>query len=143
MDQLRTCFVIAPINDLFDRYYKNIFRRAVVDAGFKPVRADSLARSTDIIGDIWRLTNDAFVLLADLSGMNPNVLYELGLAHALGKPVVLVASRVDDIPFDLRGLRVLIYDKDDEAWGTKLRQDITKALVQSRELSTGPYPFTI
>jgi len=47
------------------------------------------------------------VLLADLTGKNPNVFYELGLAHALAKPVILIAETLDDIPFDLRALRVI------------------------------------
>jgi hypothetical protein len=44
----------------------------------------------------------------------------LGLAHALAKPVVLVSSNEDDIPFDLRHIRVIIYDQSDPFWGTKL-----------------------
>lgn len=52
--------------------------------------------------------------------MNPNVFYELGLAHALNKPVVLVSSNEDDVPFDLRHIRVIIYDQTDPFWGQKL-----------------------
>ena len=61
---------------------------------------------------------------ADLSGKNPNVFYELGLAHAIGKPVVMVAATIDDVPFDLRGLRTILYDKENEAWGEELRERI-------------------
>jgi hypothetical protein len=51
---------------------------------------------------------------------NPNVFYELGLAHALEKPVVLVSSNQDDVPFDLRHIRVILYDQTDPFWGQKL-----------------------
>lgn len=140
---LPTCFVIMPFGQPLDRYFNNIFVPAVVDAGLDPIRADSLFRSTNIVGDIWRLTKNATVLLADLTGKNPNVFYELGLAHAIGKPVVLVSNTIDDVPFDLRSLRVLIYDKDDEEWGTRLQEGITKALKETiADLASAvPLPF--
>jgi hypothetical protein len=139
----QTCFVIMPFGLPYDRYYNNIMAPAVVDANLEPLRADSLFRSSNIVADIWKLTRESSVLLADLSGKNPNVFYELGLAHALGKPVVLTASTIDDVPFDLRGLRVLIYDREDEAWGAKLQEGITKALSETLADVAGaiPSPF--
>jgi nucleoside 2-deoxyribosyltransferase len=59
--------------------------------------------------DIWKQINQAKVVIADLTFKNPNVFYELGLAHAIGKPVVLIAQTIDDIPFDLRSVRIVIY----------------------------------
>ncbi len=70
-------------------------------------------------GKHWQIEK-AKLLLADLSGKNPNVFYELGLAHALEKPVVLVSSNQDDVPFDLRHIRVILYDQTDPFWGQKL-----------------------
>jgi hypothetical protein len=52
----------------------------------------------------------------------------LGLAHAAGKPVVIVTNSVEDIPFDLKGLRVIEYDKQNEDWGATLKEDITIAV---------------
>lgn len=132
-----------PFGPPHDRYFNNIFAPAVVEAGLEPVRADSLFRSTPIVGDIWRLTREATVLLADLTGKNANVFYELGLAHAIGKPVILVSSSIDDVPFDLRALRVLIYDKDDESWGANLQGNIVRALAETLEdlASAVPTPF--
>src|ERR1051326_7232713 len=95
------CLVLMPFADPPDRYYKPIYSVAISEAGLKPVRADSLFTSTPIMDDIWRLVQDSTVLLADLTGRNPNVFYELGLAHAISKPVVLVAETMDDVPFDL------------------------------------------
>ncbi len=132
-----------PYGAPHDRYYSNIFAPAVVEAGLDPVRADSMFRSVAIMGDIWRLTREAKVLLADLTGKNANVFYELGLAHAIGKPVVLVANSIDDVPFDLRALRVLIYDKDDETWGTSLQDNLVRALEETLNdlTSAVPLPF--
>jgi hypothetical protein len=50
------------------------------------------------------------VILADLTNKNPNVFYELGLAHAVGTPVILLAQSIDDVPFDLRPVRTIIYE---------------------------------
>jgi ribosomal protein L7/L12 len=125
------CFVLMPFGGSFDRYYSNIFVPAIENAGLVAVRTDSLFRSSPIMGDIWRLVNQVNVLLADLSGKNPNVFYELGLAHAVGKPVVLVSSNIEDVPFDLRGLRVLIYDKENESWGDELQRSISKSLKET------------
>src|SRR5215831_14264936 len=126
-----TCFVIMPFGPPFDRYYKNIFVPAIEEAGLRPVRGDSIFLPSAIIQDIWRLLSDAKVLVADLTGRNPNVFYELGLAHALQKPVILVANSMDDVPFDLRGLRVLSYDKENENWGTELRQTVVASLKET------------
>ena len=62
------------------------------------------------------------MMLADLTGKNANVLYELGLAHAIDKPVVLLSQSMDDVPFDLRALRVITYDVAHPGWGGLLRR---------------------
>lgn len=75
-------------------------------------------------------TKRARLILADLSGKNPNVFYELGLAHALAKPAILVAESMDDVPFDLRALRVLKYDKNHPDWGHILRDKVKTAIAE-------------
>jgi hypothetical protein len=124
----RACFVITPFGQPFDRYYLNIFVPAIRGAGLKPLRADSIFSPSTIMGDVWRFTREAVVVLADVTGKNPNVFYELGLAHAVGKPVVIVTNSLEDVPFDLKGLRVIEYDKQNEAWGTVLQENISAAI---------------
>ncbi|HEX3745946.1 MAG TPA: hypothetical protein VHW09_18520 [Bryobacteraceae bacterium] len=82
------CFVIMPFGGWLDDYYKAIYRPAIEAANLEPHRADDLFRPSTIVNDIWAYTRKAKLLLADLTGKNPNVFYELGLAHALAKPVV-------------------------------------------------------
>ena len=69
---------------------------------------------------IWR----SRVVLADLSGKNPNVFYEVGIAHSLGRRTILVAQSMDDVPFDLRALRVLHYENNEEG-----RHQLTQAIT--------------
>lgn len=129
--EAEVCFIIMPYGGPFDRYYEKIYAPAVMDAGLRPKRADSIFASGAILTDVWQFTKSAKLLLADMTGHNPNVFYELGLAHAIAKPVVLVAPSIEDVPFDLRGLRVITYDKDNESWGSDLRSSIKRALSET------------
>ena len=63
-----------------------------------------------ILDKIGRLISQADVVIADCSGRNPNVFYELGMAHALGKPVVLITSdAVEQAPTDIRAFEFISY----------------------------------
>jgi hypothetical protein len=140
---LDTCFVLMPFGGWFDRYYKEIYMVAIKDSGFEPVRADGLFDTGSVMEQIWLQIKKAKVLLADLTGKNPNVFYELGLAHAIRKPVVFVASTIDDVPFDLRHLRVVLYEVQEPGWSDKLKRDIVAHLKGTREEpeKTIPQPF--
>ena len=126
---INTCFVMMPFAAQFDRYYRNIFVPAIQRSGLEPVRGDGIFGSA-IVADVWRILKTSSVALADLTGRNPNVFYELGLAHAIGKPVILVASNIGDVPIDLGGLRVILYNKDDEDWGVRLQLDLERSLAE-------------
>lgn len=123
-----TCFVIMPFGGWFDEYYSSVYKPAILAAGLEPHRADDLYRPSSIVNDIWAYTKESKVVLADLSGKNANVFYELGLAHALAKPVILVTDLMSDIPFDLRALRVIEYEKNAPDWGDDLREKIQDAI---------------
>lgn len=136
------CFVIMPFGGLFDRYYLNLFVPAIQAAGLRAVRADSIFSSTSIMSDIWHITRHASVVLADVSGKNSNVFYELGLAHACRKPVIIITGSLEDVPFDLKGLRVIEYNKDDENWGSVLKDKITGNLKSAISDPTIAIPTT-
>jgi hypothetical protein len=119
-----------PFGGYFDKYYESIFQPAIKNAKLEPKRADDLYRPSTIVNDIWAYTKKAKLVLADLTGKNANVFYELGLAHALAKPVILVAESMEDVPFDLRALRVLEYSKHQPNWGDLLKEKITTAIAE-------------
>lgn len=124
------CFTIMPFGGWFDEYYESIYCPAIEAAKLKPCRADDLYRPSTIVNDIWSYTQKAKLVLADLSGKNPNVFYELGLAHALAKPAILVTESIEDVPFDLRALRVLEYNKNQPRWGELLQEKITASIKE-------------
>lgn len=129
------CFTIMPFGGWFDNYYSQIYSHAIEESGLVPRRADDVYRPGTIVHDIWDLTKTAKIIVADLTGKNPNVLYELGLAHALAKPVILITESLDDIPFDLRALRIIEYNKNDPEWGDILKEKTKEAI---REVSESP-----
>lgn len=128
------CFVMMPFASPHGQYYEQVFKPAIEKAGLKPVRADTEIFGTGkIIDQIWGGIRSAKVLLAELTTRNPNVFYELGLAHALEKPVVLVSSNEGDVPFDLRHIRVIYYDTSDPFWGNKLIDKIAENILSAIE----------
>lgn len=131
------CFVICPFGGWHDDYHEHIFCTAIKAVGLDPRRADDLFRPSSIVHDIWSLVSSCKVMLADLTGKNPNVFYELGLAHAAGKPVLLVTQTMDDVPFDLRALRVITYDVQDPSWGDQLRDNIKTGLKEILQAPEG------
>lgn len=140
---LDTCFVMMPFGQWFDRYYQEIYVPAIKEAGFEPVRADELFTTGSVVEQIWEQIEKAKLLLADLTGKNPNVFYELGLSHAARKPVVFTAGELDDVPFDLRHLRVIIYDVREPEWAARLRKSVTDYLRNAAKEpgKSIPHPF--
>lgn len=128
-----SCFVIMPFGSYFDSYYIDIYKKAILNVGLVPNRADDLYRSSTIVQDIWNFTKEAKVILADLTGKNPNVFYELGLAHALVKPAILITNTIEDVPFDLRALRIITFDKNLPNWGNILKEKIESSLKETLE----------
>lgn len=135
VDNRELCFAIMPFGGWFDDYYTTIYCPAIENAGLKPCRADDLYRPSTIVHDIWSYTKRAKLILADLTGKNANVFYELGLAHALAKPAILVVENMDDVPFDLRALRIIEYDKNAPNWGDVLKDKIETSI---REVMDSP-----
>ncbi|TEW69559.1 hypothetical protein E2R65_04905 [Mucilaginibacter phyllosphaerae] len=127
-----TCFVMMPFAAPLGQYYRKIFEPAIEKAGLKAVRADDdLFGTGKIIDQIWAGITSAKVLIAELTSRNPNVYYELGLAHALKKPVVLVCSNEQDVPFDLKHIRVIYYDMYDPFWGEKLIEKVAENILSA------------
>lgn len=127
-----TCFVVMPFAPPHGEYYAKIYEPAIQKAGLTPVRADTeIFGAGKIMDQIWAGINNAKVLVAELTTRNANVFYELGLAHALEKPVVLVSSNEDDVPFDLHHIRVIYYDILDPFWGPKLLDKVAENILSA------------
>jgi len=132
VDSGDSCFVMMPFALPHGDYYSKIYKPAIEKAGLRSVRADAEIFATGKIMDqIWSGIHAAKVLVAELTTRNPNVFYELGLAHALEKPVVLVSSNEMDVPFDLKHIRVIYYDTSDPFWGNKLMDKVAENILSA------------
>lgn len=124
----KTCFVIMPFSKDFDEIYNAVYVPAISSLGLKPVRADEIYNNRPVIEDIFKSIHEATVILADVTGRNPNVNYELGAAHALKKETVIVTADINDVPFDYRHLRVVEYNRTAIDWNRKLSASIKETL---------------
>jgi len=100
--------VMMPFGKEFDPVLSAL-RDAASGLHLRCVRADDIWFHHHVIQDIVDLIAKAKVVVCDCSGRNPNVFYEIGIAHSLGKDVILITRSADDIPFDLRHLRYVSY----------------------------------
>lgn len=118
--------VMMPFNAEFDKVYATI-KKAVESVGLSCIRVDEMWENPQIIEDIVSLINISFVVICDCTGRNPNVFYELGIAHTLGRDVVVITQSESDIPFDIRHLRYVHYT-DNEKGLEQLREQIVERL---------------
>jgi len=105
------CFVLLPFRPEFDEVYRDLIVPAARSVWLKPLRADDIYAPGQVIEQIRVAIQQARLCVADITGANPNVLYEMGIAHTLGKPTIVLAKSIDDVPFDLRSTRVIIYGR--------------------------------
>lgn len=99
---------MMPFSVSFDAVYQTI-DKAASEAGLRAERADNIWQESAIIQDIFGLIFRSNIVVCDFSGRNPNVFYEAGIAHTLGKHVIPITQSPEDIPFDLRHHRYIHY----------------------------------
>lgn len=106
-------FVLMPFSPDFDRVYRNIIQPAL--EGYDVFRADSRLDERGILEKIVTGIAEADLVVADITAANANVMYELGVAHALSKPTIMIAQSVTAVPFDVRAYPVHEYSYDAES----------------------------
>ncbi|MBE3286624.1 hypothetical protein [Enterobacter cloacae complex sp. P31C] len=126
----KTCFVIMPFTGTaeyepghFDRVYEYLIKPACKMANFEPIRGDDSKASNMIMLDVLRNIIDCDMAICDLSSINANVFYELGLRQAFDKKTILIRDGLHAVPFDLLGFRYVPYSPT-------LRVDTVKSEIQ-------------
>jgi hypothetical protein len=106
------CFVIMPFGvESLSIVYEDFVKPTLNDrCKLRTERGDDVFGSNVIMDDITKSIRKARLIIADLTGRNPNVFYEVGIAHAIKKQVQLMTQSIDDVPFDLRHRRALVYE---------------------------------
>lgn len=120
MGENRVCFVISPIGEddsdirrRSDQIFKYIIIPVSQECGYEAVRADKISRPGMITSQIIQHLLDDSLVIADLTGQNPNVFYELAIRHAVRKPYIQIVKKGEAIPFDISQSRTIYIDHRD------------------------------
>jgi hypothetical protein len=104
-------FVVMQFGEPYDSLFKEVIVPVAKDAGFIAFRANDVFRPGIVLQDIRRGIIESDIIIAEITPANPNVFYELGYAHAMEKPTILLANRnLEKLPFDISGYRVIFYN---------------------------------
>lgn len=140
------CFVIMPYGNReknarrkheLDSLYEHIIKPAVeavtipgeTTANVRCHRGDKEPGPGEIVAHIVENLVLSELAIAELTGRNPNVFYELGVRHAVSDKTILISESEEDVPFDLRGQRLILYTRDFDG-GVRLGKDITRAVQE-------------
>ena len=139
----KICFVIAPIGEpesdirkRSDQVLEHIIRPVVESCGYKAVRADEIAEPGIITNQIIRHVVDDPLVIADLTGQNPNVFYELAIRHTTRKPLIQIINKVEDIPFDVGSMRAIIVNHRDLDSVQNAKTEIQRQIQSLEESSS-------
>jgi hypothetical protein len=135
IDNTRTCFVISPIGKegsevrkRADQVLKHIITPPVLGCGYKPLRADKISEPGLITSQVLQHILDDPLVIADLTGMNPNVFYELAIRHAFRRPIVQLCQKGEELPFDVSGMRTIFVDYHDLDSVEETKQEIERQI---------------
>ena len=107
-------FVLMPFNAKMEKVYTNHIKKMGDELGVTIRRADDIFSPRPFMEKVWDGICAAQLILADCTQKNPNVFYEIGMAHAVGKKVVLITRSEKDIPSDIKHFEYIPYDYDPE-----------------------------
>jgi hypothetical protein len=131
----KICFVIAPIGDegseirrRSDQVLKHIIAPAAKDCGYETIRADKISEPGIITSQVIQHLVDDALVIADLTGRNPNVFYELAIRHAVRKPVVQIIHTGESIPFDVAASRTIHVDHHDLDSVARCRDELSQQI---------------
>jgi hypothetical protein len=152
MTALRPCFVISPIGEAgsetrkrADQVLRHVIEPAAANCGFEAIRADKMSEPGMITSQVIQHIVDDPLVIADLTGSNANVFYELAIRHAIRKPLVQVIQKGEKIPFDVAGMRTIPVDHKDLDSVDEARTEIEKQIraIEGRSPDEIDSPITV
>jgi len=134
LSEIRSAFVVMEFSETFNDLYTHVIKPVCKNAEVNTVRADERHGPGQILSDIERKIAESSVIIADVTPVNANVFYEVGYAHALRKPTILLAQKGTRLPFDISGFRTIFYDNTIEGKSKVedlLQKHLAEIFVQS------------
>lgn len=110
--QKASAFIVSQFGGDYDTLYVDVIKPICERLNYDPIRGDEMATNSMILDDIISSIKNSAVVIADISPDNPNVFYEIGYAHAINKPTILLCEKScrSKLPFDVSGFRTIFYD---------------------------------
>lgn len=136
-------FVLMPFEEGFNDVYTYGIQAAAKDAGIVAERVDEQRFTESILERIYRQIESADLVIADMTGKNPNVFYEVGFAHAKDKPCVLLTQNAEDIPFDLKHHHHIIYGGSIKELRSKLTPHLEWLKAEIHKNQTEPISISL
>ncbi len=130
-------FVLMPFTEILKPIYDDHIKKVSKANNLTIARADDFFSQNSIMHEVWSAITQASIIIADCTGKNPNVFYEIGIAHTIGKPVILITQNQDDVPFDLRHIRYILYEYTPSGM-IKFENSLTKTILEiMKDVDTG------
>lgn len=139
-EKSRNVFVLMPLNEEMKKVYTEGIKQIFLELGWVCNRSDEKFDTPEVVCTICKNIQEASLVLADLTGRNPNVFLEIGLAFGMGKHVVFLSQGSENIPFDAKTFRTLFYDPSSIKG---LKQDIQSLIknVKSKQVTSNTSSF--
>lgn len=126
-------FVLTPFNNRFSRAYE-VIQDVCMTVGLKCMRGDEDFLRSDILPHILKLICKAGIVIGNIEGRNPNVFYELGLAHAMDKKTLLISKTTENLPIDIKSKRIIVYPNH-HTLRTSLKNELLKIAFENKNNS--------
>lgn len=136
-------FVLMPFDPSFDDIYQLGIKETASELGIHAERVDEQIYSEGILERIYRQIEVADIIIADMTGQNANVFYEVGYAHAKEKICILLTQNAEDIPFDLRHKRHIIYEGSIQNLKKSLSEDLGWAITEIENIKKSKIKVTL
>ncbi|HUG13971.1 MAG TPA: hypothetical protein VMM78_03040 [Thermomicrobiales bacterium] len=151
LEAIPKCFIISPIGQpesearrRSDKVPRHIIEPIVDQCGYTPIRADKIDAPEMITNQIIRLVVESDIVIADLTGHNPNVMYELVIRHSTRKPAIHVLAKGEQLPFDIGGNRTIFVDHSDLGSAADCRSELINQIkVIEKDPDAVDNPITI
>lgn len=144
----KTCFIITPIGGVgsavrrkTDGIIEEVIEPILAEVGYKIVVSHRIEESGSVTNAIIRGVYESDLVIANLTGNNPNVMYEVALRHASAKPIIHITENISELPFDINDQRTIEYT-DDMAGACKLKEDLKKQIQNIKYDEVAENPVT-
>jgi hypothetical protein len=126
----RFAFVLMPYEDNLTTIYETIVKPVVRSRRLECRRADDYRTNKEVMKEIWNGICQSRVVIAEMTGFNPNVMYELGISHTVGKETIMMTQNLgknQEFPFDMAHIRRIQYQDSSEGY-PRLKEDLSRTL---------------